>query len=81
MTTEFELLSFLYSYINVLYQIFYLFYSTFVSCATTHIIGNSFQVTTVIKGCRLFDGLLFIFINILMNLFAVEQFLTSAKVI
>jgi len=43
--------------------------------------GDTFQVTTVIKGCRLFDGLLFIFINILMNLFAVEQFLTSAKVV
>jgi len=58
-----------------------LFYSTFVSCATTHSMGDSFQVTTIIKGCTLSDGLLFLFINILMNLFAVEQFLTSAKVV
>jgi len=43
--------------------------------------GDSFQVTTIIKGCTLSDGLLFLFINILMNLFAVEQFLTSAKVV
>jgi hypothetical protein len=43
--------------------------------------GDSSQVTTMIKGCRLFDGLLFLFINILMNLLAVEQFLTSAKVV
>ena len=44
MTTEFELLSFLYNYIRVIYQIFYLFYSTFASCATTHNMGDSFQV-------------------------------------
>jgi len=81
MTTEFELLSFLYSYIKVIYQNFYSFYSTFASCATTHNMGDSFQVTTMIQGCRLFDGLLFLFINILMNLFADEQFLTSAKVV
>jgi len=81
MTTEFELLNFLYNYIKVLYQICYLLYSTFVSCETTHITGDSFEVTTVIKGSRLFDGLQFVLINILMNLFAVEQFLASAKVV